>query len=137
MQRKVTVEMLKDTVLQKLLESELRKCIKEDENMEIVRRSDLVEEKLNEMYNFKTAEVLYSCWAKMVQFGEQHVKNNLKKATFYKYKKQLFEAGVSWSCCNINLKQIGLVPDDFTFLSDRYVDESVSKEVTYKLEAVA
>lgn len=134
---KVTVSILDDAILHSVMESELRKCIKEDEDMDIVRRSDLVIERLNSVYGTSKANYLYALWAKMVQFGEKAVKEEFSKATFCRYKKLLLDAGVSWMVTNVNLRQISIVPDDFTFLDDRYVDSNVAKEVLEKLSEVA
>ncbi len=133
----ITVDMLNDEILHNVMESELRKCIKEDEDMDIVRRSDLVIERLNNVYGTSKANYLYSLWAKMVQFGERAVKEDFSKSTFCRYKKLLLDAGVSWMVTNINLKQLSIVPDDFTFLNDKYVDDSVASEVLQKLKEVA
>jgi len=133
----VNVGMLKDDVLHAVMEKEMRKCIKEDETMDVVRRSDLVLERLNKVYNLQLANCLYSVWAKLVQFGEKRVREEFPGSTFRRYKKQLFEAGVSWICSNVNLKQLSIVPEDFTFLNEKYVDNSVDKEVMKKLEEVA
>jgi len=105
--------------------------------MDIVRRSDLVIDRLNGVYGTNRANYLYSVWAKMVQFGERAVKADFSKATFFRYKKQLLDAGVSWMVTNVNLKQLSIVPDDFTFLNDKYVDDSVASEVLQKLKEVA
>lgn len=134
---KITVDMLNDDILHNVMESELRKCIKEDEDMDIVRRSDLVIDRLNVVYGTNRANCLYSVWAKMVQFGEKSVKSDFSKSTFLRYKKQLLDAGVSWMVTNVNLKQLSIVPDDFTFLNDKYVDDSVASEVLQKLKEVA
>lgn len=133
----VNVGMLKDDILHAVMETELRKCIKEDNTMDVVRRSDLVLERLNNMYNIQLSNCLYSVWAKLVQFGEKQVREEFPKSTFCRYKKQLYEAGVSWICSNVNLKSLSIVPDDFTFLDNKYVDDSVSNEVEKKLQEVA
>jgi len=80
---------------------------------------------------------LYSTWTKLVQFGEGQTKETLSRATFYRHKKLLVEAGVSWLCSVVNLKQYSIVPDDFSFTSDRYVMADVDPEVMAKLETVA
>lgn len=73
----------------------------------------------------------------MVQFGERSVKQEFSKAAFCRYKKLLLEAGVSWMVTNVNLRQISIVPEDFTFLNESYVDNTVAKEVLEKLSEVA
>ncbi|KNY25684.1 phage/plasmid replication protein, II/X family [Pseudobacteroides cellulosolvens] len=126
---KVFVYMIDDKTLESFRDSELKKIIKEDDQMDIVRRSDLVLEKLNELFDTRLSNSLYSMWTQMVQFGEEQTKQNYKKATFYKYKKILIESGISWTTSVVNLKQFSIVPDDFTFADNKYVDDSVSEEV--------
>lgn len=133
----VLVKDLNDEMLLNIADTELFKLMKEDDNMDIVRRSDLVLERLHKLYGKNQANALYSTWTKLVQFGEQTTKETLSRATFYRHKKLLVEAGVSWMCSVANLKQFSVVPDDFSFASDRYVLDDVDPEVQAKLESVA
>ena len=133
----VLVKCLSDEKLHEIAEIELKKLMKEDDNMDIVRRSDLVLERLHQLYGKNQANALYSTWTKLVQFGEQMTKDTLSKRTFYHHKKLLIEAGVSWTCSVVNLKPYSIVPDDFSFTSDRYVLSEVDPEVQAKLETVA
>ncbi len=134
---RVLVKYLRDDILHSIAEHELLKIMKEDDKMEIVRRSDLVLERLHQVYGMNQANALYSTWTKLVQFGEQRTKETLSRATFYRHKKQLIDAGVSWVCTLANLKHLSIVPDDFSFTSDRYVLNDVDPEVIAKLETVA
>ncbi len=127
---KVFVFMLDDKILESFRDSELKKIIKEDENeMDIVRRSDLVLERLSDLYSMELSNSLYSTWTKLVQFGEEKTKETLARRTYYKYRKLLIESGISWTTTNVNLQQFSIVPEDFSFVSDKYVDNSVSEEV--------
>jgi hypothetical protein len=72
-----------------------------------------------------------------VQFGEERTKETISRATFYRHKKLLVEAGVSWFCSTVNLKLFSIVPEDFSFTSDRYVLADVDPEVMEKLGSVA
>ena len=134
---KVIVKILNDEILNECADKELKKLIREDDNMDIVRRSDLVLERLHQVYGTSQANALYATWAKLVQFGEVQTKETLSKRTFYHHKKLLVEAGVSWNCSNVNLKQFSIVPEDFTFTNGRYVLDNVDPEVQAKLETVA
>lgn len=131
------VENLTDESLNEVMENELRKIFMEREDMEMINRSDLVEERLDQLFSPQLAASLYSMWAKIVQYGERTVKGKMSKPTFYRNKKLLIDSGISWSCTNINLKQISIVPEDFSFLKDNYVDSETSVEVKHKLESVA
>jgi II/X family phage/plasmid replication protein len=135
----VLVKILDDEILNDIANKELIKLIKEKEgdNMDIVRRSDLVLERLHQIYGINQANVLYSTWVKLVQFGEDQTRETMSRATYYRHKKLLIEAGTSWSCAVANLKQFSIVPDDFSFTSDKYVMAEVDPEVTEKLKTVA
>ena len=133
----VLVKSLSDEKLNEIAETGLYKLMREDDNMDIVRRSDLVLERLHQLYATSQANALYSTWTKLVQFGEGQTKETLSRATFYRHKKLLVEAGVSWLCSVVNLKQFSVVPDDFSFTSDRYVLAEVDPEVIAKLDTVA
>ena len=136
---KILVKALDDDILHDIADKELIKLIKEKEgeNMDIVRRSDLVLERLHQVYGISQANALYATWTKLVQFGESQAKETISRATYYRHKKLLVEAGVSWMCSVANLKQFSVVPDDFSFTSDRYVLSEVDPEVQAKLETVA
>lgn len=133
----VYVFMLHDRVLHDCMKYELRKVIKEDESMDIVRRSDLVLERLKKLHGTSLANAIYSTWAQMVQFGEENTRQGMSKATFYKYRKILIENGVSWTTSTVNLKPFSIVPADFSFLNDNYVVNEVDHEVSKKLSEVA
>lgn len=135
----VLVRDLDDLSLHTIMNEELRKIMKEDDNMEqdVVRRSDLVLERLHIVYGSAQANSLYCTWTKLVQFGEERTKETMAKRTFYLHKKQLVEAGISWFCSIVNLKPLSIVPEDFSFTSDKYVDNSVDTEVLKALESVA
>lgn len=133
----VLVKNLNDERLHEIADTELFKLMKEDENMEIVRRSDLVLERLHQIYSTNYANALYATWTKLVQFGEQRTKETVSARTFYRHKKLLIEAGVSWLCSVVNLKPFSIVPEDFSFTGERYVLADVDPEVLKKLESVA
>ena len=133
----VLVKDLDDEKLHNIAEKELYKLMKEDDNMDIVRRSDLVLERLHQLYTNSQANALYATWTKLVQFGESQAKETISRATFYRHKKLLIEAGVSWLCSVVNLKQFSVVPEDFSFTNERYVLAEVDPEVQAKLETVA
>lgn len=134
---KVLVKSLSDEKLHEIAEIELFKLMREDDNMDIVRRSDLVLERLHKLYGTSQANALYATWTKLVQFGEVQAKETISRATFYRHKKMLIEAGVTWNCAEVNLKQFSIVPEDFTFTNEKYVLDDVDQEVIEKLKMVA
>lgn len=133
----VCVYMLHDETLHNCMLEELKKLIKEDDSMDLVRRSDLVLERLIKLYDRNLGNSLYTTWTKLVQFGESGAKETISERTFRRHKKQLCEAGVSWACSTINLKPFSIVPADFSFLNNNYANDEVDSEVMRKLAKVA
>ncbi|NLK73206.1 MAG: hypothetical protein GX285_09335 [Clostridiales bacterium] len=134
----VLIKDIDDKLLHEISDNELFKLMKEDgDNMDIVRRSDLVLERLHNVYGFRQGNSLYSTWAQIVQFGEERTKNTMSKPTYYRHRKMLIEAGCSWFCSTLKLQQFSIVPEDFSFCDNKYVDDTVDKEVIEKLEKVA
>ena len=78
----VLVRDMNDERLHTIADKELYKLMKEDENMDIVRRSDLVLERLHQLYGTNQANALYSTWTKLVQFGEQRTKETISRRHF-------------------------------------------------------
>ena len=134
----VLVGNLDDDLLHEVSDNELFKLMKEEvDEMDIVRRSDLVLERLHAVYGYRQGNALYSTWARLVQFGENSVKDTMSKRTFYLHKKMLIESGVSWFCSTLKLQQFSIVPEDFSFTSDKYVNDEVDEQVLRALESVA
>ena len=134
----VLVGDMDDQLLHLVSNEELFKLMKEEvDEMDIVRRSDLVLERLHAVYGYRQGNALYSTWARLVQFGENSVKETMSKSTFYLHKKMLIESGVSWFCSTLKLQQFSIVPEDFSFMSDKYVNDEVDEQVLRALESVA
>lgn len=133
----VLVKFLNDGLLEGFANAELMKLIKEDEEMETVRRSDLVRERLIHKYGSVLGMTLFGTWSSLVSEGETATKESMSKTSFYRHRKLLVEAGCSWLMTNNHLKAFSVVPDDFSFLNNKYVDDKVAKEVLEKLSEVA
>lgn len=63
---------------------------------ETVRKVDQVEERLYKMYEKGLANVLLGTWYRLSIKGEKEVRKDMPKSTFYRHRKKLIEAGVSW-----------------------------------------
>lgn len=133
----VLVKMLNDTLLEGFANIELKKLIKEDEEMHTVRRSDLVRERLINLHGSTLGMTLFGTWSSLVTEGEISTKESMSRASFYRHRKLLIDAGCSWLMTNNHLKAFSVVPDDFSFLNTKYVDDSIAKEVLEKLSEVA
>ncbi|MEK8210589.1 phage/plasmid replication protein, II/X family [Paenibacillus sp. FSL L8-0696] len=111
--------------LQSVYENEISRIMKEGKKKsDIVRDSSKVEERLNSMYSTSKANVLFSAYLKMMNFGIEKYKSTVTRPTFYRHLKQLREAGVSVNLNGeINLKDVtgqeeSLLPEDFQPLRD-------------------
>lgn len=133
----VLVSDLKDDILHQVRDEQLFKVMKESDEMDIVRRSDLVLERLHDVYGFSLGNNLYSTWAQLVQFGEKVVKGTMSKTTFYRHRKLLIESGCSWFVSTLKLQQFSIVPEDFSFGNNLYADETEADEVIKALQSVA
>ena len=63
---------------------------------ETVRTVDQVEERLYKLYEKGLANVLLGTWYRLIIKGEEEVRKDMPKSTFYRHRKKLIEAGVSW-----------------------------------------
>lgn len=111
--------------LQGVYETEINRVMKEGKKKtEIVRDSLDVEGRLKSMYSVARANVLFSAYLKMINFGVEKYKASVPKATYYRHMKELREAGVSVSLNNeVNLEDVSgvegsLLPADFQPLRD-------------------
>lgn len=103
--------------LERVHDTEVERILKEGvSTMKIVRSASNVEKRLYDIYNHKNsnmAGVLLGFWFRMSAMGEDVVKKSVPKATFYKYRKLLKEAGCAWTGTDVILKEFSLVPSDF------------------------
>jgi len=107
-------------------------------DMNLVRRSEAVQERLFDSYSPRLAGLLLSTWSRLTIFGEKEVKKTMPERTWYRQKKQLESVGVSWKATDIMLKNITLVPQDFSPVrSDSRRLEVESPEVIAQLLRIA
>jgi II/X family phage/plasmid replication protein len=97
-------------------------------DMKNVRTHDHVNARLREVYGSVNgrAELLFGVWMQMAALGEQEYKRTVAKPTFYRQRKQLADAGVTWIGSDIGIVQSNCVPLDFSFRRDspfRMADE--------------
>lgn len=55
-----------------------------------------VERRLKEVYNETLANLLLGTWYRLSLFGEEKVKKDMKKSTYYWHKKKIKDAGITW-----------------------------------------
>lgn len=64
--------------------------------MDIVRTHREVSRRLSEVYGQRLANTLFGTWLQLSALGEAEVRKTLSKPTWYRQRKQLVEARVSW-----------------------------------------
>lgn len=93
-----------DEYLTKVHDREIMKLLKEGkEAMEIARTNRDVSQRLKTIYgdDNRMVGILFGFWMQLAGLGEDVVKANIKRATFYRLRKQLQEAGISWFNTNV------------------------------------
>lgn len=83
--------------------------------MDIVRHDDAVTERLFNLYPRRMAKTLHSSWVLLATRGEPDARLRLGRATFYRHRRQLVDAGVSWRGTDLRvLHLVTQLPLDFT-----------------------
>jgi II/X family phage/plasmid replication protein len=84
-------------------------------DIEIARKNDAVQERLIDVYGARAGNQLYGFWLMLATRGEERAKTQFKRPTFYRNRKKLKEAGVSWYHTDIQLiERQGALPSDFS-----------------------
>jgi II/X family phage/plasmid replication protein len=97
----VTLQDIKMNKIKKVWESEVFKLTRENRK-DIVNKSNLVIERLHDEYGNRSANSLYGFWILLSTKGEEHAKkiytgkDNKVTTTFYRNRKKLVNAGISW-----------------------------------------
>ncbi|OPY59648.1 MAG: Phage replication protein CRI [Pelotomaculum sp. PtaU1.Bin035] len=111
------VKELKDEYLKSVYDCEVKKLIKEgNESMKVVRRTKAVHIRLYKVYNERLAKILYGFWSELCSVGESTVKSLTPKKTYYRNRKLLMDAGISWIGTD-NIRTLEFVPEDFSPVS--------------------
>jgi len=132
------VKDIDDNQMMEIYDKEVKKLLKEGaDSMKIVRRTKAVETRLFTVYDSNLAGTLFGTWLRFTSVGEDSVKKMMPKRTFYRHKKLLQEAGVSWTGTDI-VKTVELVPADFSPVrtDKRRLDISVEEAKQHLLKQV-
>jgi II/X family phage/plasmid replication protein len=107
-------------------------------DVEIVRTNDAVKRRLIDTYGSRGGRALYATWVALAHYGEDRAREDLPRATFYRHRKMLVDAGCSWRSTDVAiLDNPGTVPPDFApTLLDRRRMVGVDPQVA-RLELVA
>ena len=111
---KPVVSDITDSYLNRIHDLEVEKLLREGESdMDTVRNHVEVKRRLFDTYSPALASTLYGVWAQFSTVGEVEVRRDLPKATFYKYRKLLTDAGCTWFGTDIILRSTA-IPAGFT-----------------------
>jgi len=135
---KVTLKDFQIDKIKKIWESEVLKVIKDKNNVVLVNKDNLVLDRLNGLFSSKKVSSLYAFWTLLSTRGETYVRSVYKKTTFYRLRKDLVEAGISWKDTNIYIRTehnvINFVPSlDSPYLYDLNKPNTEMKEKIYNL----
>lgn len=111
----ILVSSISDEYLKSVFDFEIQKILREgSKGMEIARTHDKVEARLLAKFDEKSFNILYGFWTQMAVHGEEEVKRKTKKSTFYRLRKKLVDAGISWQNTDMILEEVEtVVPADF------------------------
>lgn len=109
------VSEITDDYLKKIHDHEVHKLLREGKTeMETVRTHDQVKGRLNSLYGKRSANALFAFWLQMATRSEDVMREEASRAQFYKNRKKLVDAGVSWLSSNvIIIANEAALPRDF------------------------
>jgi II/X family phage/plasmid replication protein len=108
-------------ITQKYLESvhdrEVARLLKEGTtDMETVRTHKEVSRRLEVTYNESPllANILFGTWLQLATLGEKEVKRKMSPRTYYRQRKQLTDAAVSWQTTDVYVAKHSAIPFGFS-----------------------
>lgn len=109
------VSEITDQYLKDVHDKEVFKLLREGKTeMETVRTHDQVKGRLNSLYGKRSANGLFAFWLQMATRSEDVMREEMSRAQFYKNRKKLVDAGVSWLASNvIIIANEAALPRDF------------------------
>lgn len=135
------VDELSDAYLQGVYDREIEKLLREGKQaMNTVRESRAVLTRLKNEYGDSSGARLYGFWSSMVTLGDEVTREQFAKTVFYRNRKLLEDAGVSWRNSDVVvIANDSILPADFSPIrSDRRLcfsparnrpEYSISREV--------
>lgn len=95
--RNPTVAEVSDEYLQRIHDSEIERVLREGkQGMDTVRTEEAVWQRLQGLYEPKRAHFLHAFWQVMAVRGDEKARERYSKTAFYRSRKLLEDAGVSW-----------------------------------------
>ncbi|SOZ35600.1 phage/plasmid replication protein, II/X family [Cupriavidus neocaledonicus] len=110
------VDEVSDAYLESVFDAELEKLLREGKQaMTTLRQSKAVLHRLKAVYGDTLGMRLYGFWSTLAQHGEDSARDNYSRATFFRCRKQLEDAGVSWRGSDVRVvANDGALPHDFS-----------------------
>lgn len=103
--------------LQAVFDKEISRLLREGKDaVQIVRTSLAVRDRLESRYSLELAGRLHGFWLNLATHGEEDTRKRYARPTFYRCRKQLVDAGVSWLATDMQLieRQGQMLPPDFS-----------------------
>lgn len=113
--RNPTAAEITDDYLQRIHDSEIERVLREGkQGMETVRTEEAVWQRLQGLYEPKRAHFLHAFWQVMATRGDEKARDRYSKTAFYRSRKLLEEAGVSWRGSDVFIVANDCPIHDFT-----------------------
>ena len=109
------VDEVTDAYLQGVYDNEIEKLLREGkQGMDTVRETRAVMRRLNSVYGNALGMRLYGFWSTLAQNGDELARDQFSKSTFFRCRKQLEDAGVSWFGTDVKVvTNDKMIPRDF------------------------
>lgn len=114
---KPKVKEITTAYLQQVFDKEIHRLLREGNGaVQIVRTSAAVRDRLDVRFSQELAGLLHGFWLGLATHGEDDMKKRSTRPTFYRRRKQLVDAGVSWLATDMQLieRQGQMLPADFS-----------------------
>lgn len=110
------VDEVTDAYLESVYDKEVEKLLREGKQaMDTVRESRAVLRRLKSVYGDMNGQRLYGFWTCLCTLGDEVTREQFPKASFYRHRKHLEEAGVSWRGTDVVVvANDSLLPVDFS-----------------------
>lgn len=110
-----TVAEVTDDYLERIHDTEIERLLREGKpSMDTVRSTTAVITRLQNTYGLTRGGQLYGFWSALCTLNENVVRAKYSRATFFRNRKLLEEAGVSWRASNIVVTANDSLIHDFT-----------------------
>lgn len=102
--------------LERVHDREAGRLLKEAQSeVETVRTHREVSSRLREKYDDRLANTLFGTWMQLAALGEAEVRRHMPRATFFRQRKQIADAGVSWQAADVRIvPRCSSIPSGFS-----------------------